>query len=291
MSERVFIIGPGHVGRGLSRAFRASGVGLVGLHGKRHSGVATSTGPLPAEMSGANVIIVAVRDPQLDDAIQELIDAAANRRLSSGTVILHTSAIAEPGGLDTLRDAGYAGGTFHPLVPFGDTDVAAELLRHAWIGVDGDNAARNVSRRLAGQLGARTLEIPAGKKPAYHAAAVISSNFPVVLASVATRLLRDIGVADGSAHQAVESLMNGALSNMKQVLPEDALTGPVVRGDTETVGKHLRALASHGDAHEVYRALSAAAVAIAHRRGTDPKKLAALTGMLNPIGRRGNIQE
>ena len=291
MSERVFIIGPGHVGRGLSRAFRASGVGLVGLHGKRPSGVATSTGPLPPEMSSANVIIVAVRDSQLEDAIQELIDAASTRRLSSGTVILHTSAIAEPRGLEVLREAGYAGGTFHPLVPFGDPEVSAELLRHAWIGVDGDNAARNVSRRLAGQLGARTLEIPSGKKPAYHAAAVISSNFPVVLASVATRLLRDIGVAEASAHQAVESLMTGALSNMRQVLPDDALTGPVVRGDTETVGKHLRALASHGDAHEVYRALSAAAVSIAHRRGTDPKKLAALTGMLNPIGRRENIQE
>lgn len=293
MSERVFIIGPGHVGRGLSRAFRASGVVLVGLHGKRPSGVATSSGLLPSEIATANAIIVAVRDSQLDDAIQELIDAALARRLSSGTVILHTSAIAEPRGLDTLRDAGYAGGTFHPLVPFGDPEVAAELLRHAWIGVDGDNAARNVSRRLAGQLGARTLDIPAGKKPAYHAAAVISSNFPVVLASVATRLLRDIGVAEGSAHQAVESLMSGALSNMRQVLPDDALTGPVVRGDTETVGKHLRALASHGggDALEVYRALSAAAVSIAHRRGTDQKKLAALTGMLNPVGRRENIQD
>ena len=48
MSERVFIIGPGHVGRGLFRAFRASGVEVVGLHGKRPSGVATSSGSIPA---------------------------------------------------------------------------------------------------------------------------------------------------------------------------------------------------------------------------------------------------
>jgi predicted short-subunit dehydrogenase-like oxidoreductase (DUF2520 family) len=232
-----------------------------------------------------------VRDSQLEDAIEELLDAAADRRLSSGTVILHTSAIADPAGLDALRNAGFAGGTFHPLVPFGDPDVAAELLRHAWIGIDGDNVAMNCSRRLAGQLGARTLEIPAGRKPAYHAAAVISSNFPVVLASVATRLLRDIGVPEASAHQAVESLMSGALVNMKQALPDDALTGPVIRGDTETVGKHLRALTTHGDAHEVYRSLSAAAVQIANRRGTDPKKLAALTGMLSPVGRREKNQD
>lgn len=291
MSERVFIIGPGHVGRGLSRAFRASGVGLVGLHGKRPSGVATSTGPLPAEVSTANVIIVAVRDSQLDEAMNELLDAALGRRLSSGTVVLHTSAIADPPGLDALRSAGIAGGTFHPLVPFGEPEVAAELLRHAWIGIDGDNAAMSYSRRLAGRLGARTLEIPAGRKPAYHAAAVISSNFPVVLASVATRLLRDIGVPEASAHQAVASLMSGALLNMKQALPDDALTGPVIRGDTETVGKHLRALTTHGDAQEVYRSLSSAAVQIANRRGTDPKKIAALTGMLSPAARRDRNQD
>ena len=291
MSERVFIIGPGHVGRGLSRAFRASGVQLIGLHGKRASGVSTSTGAFPPELSGANVVIVAVRDSQLDTAIEELIAAASSRELAPGTVVLHTSAIADPEGLASLRAKGFAAGTFHPLVPFTDPDAAADLLRRGWIGVDGDNAAVNASRRLAGQIGARTLDIPAGKKAAYHAAAVISSNFPVVLASVASRVLRDCGVPEGSALQAVESLMSGALSNMKQAMPDDALTGPIIRGDTETVGKHLRVLKNHGDARGVYRALSSAAVNIAQRRGTDPKKLAALTGMLNTEERRDEAQE
>lgn len=291
MSERVFIVGPGHVGRGLSRAFRASGIQLIGLHGKRPSGIATSTGPFPQEISTANVIIVAVRDAQLDAAIDELAAAASTRLLTPGTVVLHTSAIADPPALAALRDKGFAAGTFHPLVPFTDPEASADLLRRGWIGVDGDNAAVNVSRRLAGQMGARTLDIPAGKKAAYHAAAVISSNFPVVLASVASRLLRDSGIPEGSAFQVVESLMSGALSNMKQSLPDDALTGPVMRGDAETVGKHLHALRGHGDAREVYRALSAAAVNIAQRRGTDPKKLAALTGMLNPVERRESSQE
>lgn len=286
MSERVFIIGPGHVGRGLFRAFRASGVDVVGFHGKRPSGVATSSGALPAELAGANVVIVCVRDPQLDDTIEEVIVAARDGRIAHGTVILHTSAIAEPAGLRTLTESGFPGGTFHPLVPFSDPEVSAELLRKGWIGIDGENVARSTSRRLAGHLGARTLDIPPGKKPAYHAAAVIASNFPVVLASVAGHLLHDIGVPDSSAYQAVESLMSGALANMKQALPDEALTGPIVRGDAETVGKHLRALEKHGSALDVYRALSAAAVEIARRRGVDQKKLAALSGMLRPTGRR-----
>ena len=282
MSERVFIIGPGHVGRGLFRAFRASGVEVVGLHGKRPSGVATSSGNIPRDAAKANVVIVSVRDPQLDEAIEEVATAAGDGRIARGSVVLHTSAIAEPGGLRALSEAGFPGGTFHPLVPFSDPETSAELLRKAWIGIDGDNAAKNASRRLAGHLGARTLEIPPGKKPAYHAAAVISSNFPVVLASVAGHLLHDIGIPDASAYQAVESLMAGALSNMKQALPDDALTGPVVRGDAETVAKHLRALQGHDSALEVYRSLSTAAVEIAQRRGVDPKKLAAVGGLVRP---------
>lgn len=280
MSERVFIIGPGHVGRGLVRAFHASEVDVVGLHGKRPSGVATSSGALPEEMSGANVVVVCVRDPQLDETIDEVVAAAKSGLVDRGTVILHTSAIAEPEGLRALSDAGFPAGTFHPLVPFSDPEVSAELLRGGWIGIDGENAAKSASRRLAGHLGARTLDIPPGRKPAYHAAAVISSNFPVVLASVAGHLLHDIGVPDATAYQAVETLMRGALVNMKQALPDDALTGPVVRGDADTVAKHLRALKEHERALEVYRALSAAAVEIAQRRGTDPKKLAAVGGLV-----------
>ena len=105
VSERVFIIGPGHVGRGLFRAFRASGVEVVGLHGKRPSGVATSTGNIPHDASRANVVIICVRDPQLDQTVEEVTVAATDGRIARGTVILHTSAIAEPAGLTALTQA------------------------------------------------------------------------------------------------------------------------------------------------------------------------------------------
>jgi predicted short-subunit dehydrogenase-like oxidoreductase (DUF2520 family) len=67
---------------------------------------------------------------------------------------------------------------------------------------------------------------------------------------------------------------------MRQSFPDDALTGPIMRGDAETVRKHLRALQGHPAALEVYRSLSAAAVEIARRRGVDPKKLAAVGGLV-----------
>jgi len=271
------------VGRGLFRAFRASGVEVVGLHGKRPAGVATSHGPIPPEIAEANIVIVSVRDTQLEPALAEVVAASRNGTIERGTAVLHTSAIAEPSSVGTLNNSGFPSGPFHPLVPFTDPEISAELMKKGWIGIDGDVAAKNASRRLAGHIGARTIEIPPGKKPAYHAAAVISSNFPVVLASVASHLLTSIGVPEASALGAVESLMAGAFANMRQTGPDEALTGPVVRGDPDAVDKHLRALESKGTTLAVYKALSLAAVEIAERQGTDAKKLAAVRGLLRAI--------
>lgn len=283
MSERVFILGAGQVGVGLHRAFRAAGVDVLGLHSHRPSPVATSNGALPAVLGDANTVIVAVRDEQIDDALAELVDATASsgrRRIASGTVILHTSGGAEPELIPRMSEFGLSGGTFHPLLPFSNPDRAPELLRKAWIGIDGDDPARATSRRLAGHLGARTLEIPAGAKSFYHAAAVISSNFPVVLAAVATSILTDAGIPERSAQRAVHSLMEAAVSNMADTSPADALTGPVVRGDADTVHRHLQALRHNADARALYRRMSFAALEIAKTRGADPERLAEIQKLL-----------
>ena len=295
MSERVFIIGAGQVGRGLSRAFRACGVEVVALHGRKPSDSATSSGDLPGSIRDANVIIIAVRDPQIAGVVNDLAGAASSPlgfakashpAISSGSVVLHTSGIAEARSLDILRSAGFSAGTFHPLAPFAVTERVPGLLRGGWIGIDGDDAARATSRRLAASLGARTLDIPVGGKPAYHAAAVMASNFPVALAYAASQLMRSAGVADRSAQSAVESLIAAAVGNLANNSPVEALTGPVVRGDAETVRKHLEMLSSQPELDRVYRALSEVALAVARERGTDAKAIAAIRNLLAVNARR-----
>ena len=284
MSERILIIGAGNVGRGLFRAFRASGgVEVLGLHARKPSPFATSSGALPASLSDANTIVLAVRDEQIDGALAELIGevgSSGRRRVASGTAIMHTSGGAEPALIPQLGEMGLSGGTFHPLVPFANPDRAPELLRRAWIGIDGDEHARATSRRLAGHLGSRTLEIPVGGKAVYHAAAVMSSNFPVVLAAVAGRLLTDLGIPERSARHAVHSLMDAAVSNIAEAPPTDALTGPVVRGESDTVLRHLTALRGDPEARALYRRLSLAALEIAAGRGADPVRLEEIQRLL-----------
>jgi predicted short-subunit dehydrogenase-like oxidoreductase (DUF2520 family) len=230
----------------------------VTLHGRRSEGGPdpVTSGDLPAALGGAGVVLVAVQDTQLDRAVDQLLAAGP----AVGAVLLHASGSAEPASLDRARAAGYAAGTFHPLLPLADPARAPVLFHGACVGIDGDDGAMRVARRLAARLGASTLAIPAGEKARYHAAAVFASNFPAVLAAVAERLLNASGIEGGAARHAVLGLMNAAVANLRELPPAAALTGPVARGDADTVRRHLAALETDRGAREAYVALSRAAL-------------------------------
>ena len=266
---RVFVLGAGRAGMALVRGLREGGVAVVGFHG-RHASTSdgVTAGTLPPELGGATVALVAVRDAQLEAALEELAPA-----LPHDAVVLHLSGATEPRALTALREAGHACGTFHPLVPLAAGSDVSALLRGAWIGIDGDALAIRMADRLAAALGARVLRIPPGEKARYHAAAVLASNYPVVLAVLAERLMCDAGVERGAARGAVATLLAGAVSNLRRV-PDaaplaSALTGPIVRGDHETVRRHLEALAADPLMAAVYRSLAEATAALLAREGSD----------------------
>lgn len=257
MTDRIFILGAGRAGRSLARALRDGGVSIVGLHGRhRDKAEGITAGPPPASLGEASCVLVTVRDAQLDGALEFLSTAPLGVR----SVVLHASGSADPVGLGALRLADHPCGTFHPLVALSDPTRAPQMLRGAWIGVDGDDDARRVSERLAAAVGAHVLRIPPGEKPRYHAAAVFASNFPTVLMGLAEELLREVGIAPEIARQALHPLFASAVENMRSGGGAAALTGPIVRGDVDTVERHLRALRAHPDTLDAYRALSHAAL-------------------------------
>jgi predicted short-subunit dehydrogenase-like oxidoreductase (DUF2520 family) len=270
MPPRVFVLGAGRAGRGLARALRSAGVDVNGVHGRREEQgeFAISAGPYPATFAAASVVLVTVRDAQLDGALTALAQSA----LAPSAIILHASGSTEPAALDVLRRRGHPCGTFHPLVPLAEPADAAERLRGAWIGVDGDPLAQAASRALAASLGARVLTIPHGEKARYHAAAVVASNFPTVLAAVAERLLLEAGVEPTAARGATLSLLSASVSNLLVGARDaralaDVLTGPVVRGDVGTIARHLEALRGSDELLAAYRVLTRLAVEMAREGG------------------------
>ena len=283
-SATVFVLGAGRAGRSLARAFVVAGVNVVGLHGRQPdaSGIPPVTGgPPPSTLGSASVVLVTVRDAQLGDALRQL----AGTRLAPGAVVLHASGATDPAEASTLRAQGHPVGTMHPLVPLADPARAAEILRDAWIGVDGDRDAIAAATELAHRVGANALTIPPGEKPRYHAAAVFAANFPVVVAALAERLLEEAGVTEGEARAATLGLMGAAVSNLERGRPHDVLTGPIARGDVASVIGHLAALSDDPPALDAYVTLSRAALTLARERGTSPERLAEISAALDEVQR------
>ncbi len=266
----VGIIGPGRAGLGLGLALTRAQYTVL-LHGRRHKPVpqplALTVGPAdapPAWIPRAGVVILAV----CDEAIRPLAEALARAgAIRSDQVVLHLSGVQGQEALGPLVTSRAALGSLHPLQTIAEPERAPERLKGAWAAVEGMPRAVEAAEGLARDLGMRPFRIAAKAKAVYHAGAVFASNYFVVVEAVAQRLLRHAGLSDAEAWQALRPLVEGTFDNLVQQEPMAALTGPVARGDAETIGRHIASLTK--DDALLYRSLGRAALELAQKRGMD----------------------
>ena len=137
----------------------------------------------------------------------------------------------------------------HPLQCLGA--VGAEQLAGSRARVEGDRRGRAAASRLARDLGLRPLrwahEPDDADRAAYHAAAALASNDLVALLDHATELLERGGLSRRDALGALAALARGTLAEIEHGGICQALSGPVARGDAQTVAAHLERLAAHSD--------------------------------------------
>lgn len=176
---------------------------------------------------------------------------AATVPTSGDMVVAH---VAGSLGLDVLGGHPRTG-SVHPLVALPDAVIGAERLRGAWFAVAGDPAVRVVAEALDG----RVVEVDDRHRAAYHAAAVVASNHLVALLGQVERIATEAGVPP----EAYTDLASATLENVERLGAADALTGPVARGDWETVRRHLATI--DPSEHEAYLAMAAAAARLAGR--------------------------
>ncbi len=266
------VIGPGRAGIGLALAWARVGH-VVRLHGRRAKPVPSpltltvgAADQPPPWLGQVSVVILAVPD----DVIPHLGEMlAAGGGLRAEQVVLHLSGSRGHDALHALAASGAALGSLHPLQTLVEPDRAPLHLRGAWAAVEGMPRAVEMAERLAREIGLRPFRLRPEDKPLYHAGAVFASNYFVVVEAIAEQLLRRAGLSDADAWSALRPLVRGTLDNLVRDGPLKALTGPVLRGDAETVTRHLAALPA--DTVQLYRGLSAAALELARRRGLDEK--------------------
>jgi len=290
-SRAIGLIGPGRAGVGLALALARAGY-AVRLHGRNKKSLPAPLtltvgdgGTPPPWLGETDVVILTVRD----DAITPLATSLANSRaIRERHVVLHLSGVQGQEALGPLVTSRAALGSFHPLQTIVEPELAAGRLNGAWAAVEGMPRAVEAGERIAKDLGMRPFRIATKSKAIYHAGAVFASNYLVVVEAIAQRLLRHAGLSDADAWAALRPLVEGTFENLSRHEPREALTGPVVRGDTATIVRHLESLAV--DDAKLYRALGRAALELAQKQGMDEataeKVAEALATDLPPVLRK-----
>jgi predicted short-subunit dehydrogenase-like oxidoreductase (DUF2520 family) len=207
--------------------------------------------------------------------------AAANKRGRSENTrpgrfrfAFHSSGALLSGELEPLRKAGAAVASVHPLMTF--VAGAPPALTGVPFAIEGDEAATRVARRIVGELGGESFSLPASRKAAYHAWATLTS--PLLLAFLVTleEAARAAGLTRKDARHKSLPIIRQTLANYSRLGPARSFSGPLIRGDAETVTKHLTVLKKHPEVHEVYVALARAAL-----RGLPVKNREELQGLLS----------
>ena len=267
---KIGIIGAGTVGSAL--AIRLADIGYaVAAVSSRTRGSAEK---LAEAVNGCQAVannqtvadmtdIVFITTP--DAAISQI---AASVQWHKGQSIVHCSGADSTAVLSPARQLGAYTGGFHPLQTFANTQQAIANLPGSTFAIEAEEPLLTTLKEMAAALDCRWIELTAENKVVYHAAAVIASNYLVTLVKLADDLWETFGIPREQATQALLPLLKGTLNNIENVGIPQALTGPIARGDIETVKKHIAALQKEApDALSTYCELGLQTIPIAQAKG------------------------
>ena len=236
MAPRVRIVGPGRAGGSFRPALSGAGWDVELLD---------RGAPVRDAAHEVDLLLLCVPD-------RAVADVAASVAPEPDAVVAHCAGSLR---LDVL-DPHPRVASVHPLVALPSAAIGAARLRGAWYGVAGDP----IVHRVVSALDGRGVTVDEDHRVEYHAAAVVASNHLVALLGQAERVAAVAGVP----LDAYLELARGSLADVADLGPAAALTGPVSRGDWDTVRRHLRALPP--EERPAYRALADEAARLAGRR-------------------------
>ena len=184
--------------------------------------------------------------------------AAGKKGRSKVRFAFHSSGALLSRELDPLRKAGIAVASVHPLMTF--VARTHPSLTGVPFAIEGDQAATRVASQIVRMLGAGSFPLPAKRKAAYHAWATMTSPLMVAFLVTLEEAARAAGLTRKDARRKSFPIIMQTLANYSRLGPAPSFSGPLVRGDAETVARHLAALKKHPGPREVYLALARASL-------------------------------
>lgn len=267
---QIGFIGAGRVGCSLGRYFSGKGVALAGYYDADYAAARDAAEftqsafykDLQQLIHASSILFITTADACIVPVWEQI------RKLTlKDQIICHCSGALSSDSLSGIEDTNAECCSVHPMLPFSNKFSSYEQLEHAFFTVEGQQRAVSVITELLTALGNKVCRINSAIKPKYHAAASILSNQVIAVLDTGYQLLEECGFSRTEALQATASLVR---SNIENVIAQDcsnALTGPIERGDYDTIQEHLDCL--DADTEALYRVLGKRLISIAQRKNPD----------------------
>lgn len=277
----VGVVGAGRVGAVMGAALRAAGHAVVGASAVSEASLERAATllpgvpvlPVPEVVERAELVLLAVPDDALADLVSGL---AATGSWQAGQLVVHTSGRHGTGVLEPARAAGGIPLALHPAMTFTGTSIDLVRLTDAVVGVTAPAPVLPVAQALVVEVGAEPVVVDEADRALYHAALSHGSNHLVTLVAQAAEVLRAAGLerTDRVLGPLLHAALDGALRT-----GDDALTGPVARGDAGTLSAHRAVLARAAAEGLVGADVPAAHLALARATAARARASGRLAGL------------
>ncbi len=266
---KIGIIGAGKVGCSLGRYFVEQGLGVSGYSSKTKESVETAAtftntrayDSLYQLVSENNLIFITTPDDCISEVWAQIVQYDYNEK---NKIICHFSGSLSSDVFLNREKRGFYACSFHPMYAFSDKFTSYKQLNQVMFTAEGDKEALAELCPLLERLGNPVFVIKGKKKERYHAAASLISNMMIGLYQMGIDMLVDCGFSETEARSLVKPLVEGNIQHLLGTSPEQALTGPIERGDVETIKKHLAQLTDRE--RQVYVGLGRTLTEVAERK-------------------------
>jgi predicted short-subunit dehydrogenase-like oxidoreductase (DUF2520 family) len=207
----------------------------------------------------AEMVFIATPDAAISSVCRDV-------QWHSGQYVVHLSGGSTAEKLKPARQYGALTGVMHPLQTF--TRGVSTSLEGVTFAIEADNVLLAILQNMVTALGGHWLAVKPEDRVLYHAAAVMAGNYLTTLAKLAADLWAKFGVSPEDSIKALLPLIKGAVKNLESPGLPGCLTGPIARGDCQTIKDHLDALRMRAPEIETtYRELGLQTLPIALAKG------------------------
>lgn len=216
------------------------------------------------EFTPAPVWMIATPDEEIARVSRRLV---LGNWIRQGDVVFHLSGALSSRELQACQEIGASVASLHPVQNFASPEASIRQFEGTWCALEGDSAATRILRQAVAAVGGKLIAIAPHQKTLYHAGAVMACNYFVALLDVSLDILRTAGISREQGAALLTPILRATVDNVLEQGVDQAMTGPISRGDVEIIERHISELERLGpESVSVYRELGRATLAVARRR-------------------------